>query len=316
MRARLVLLTALAMVAFAGNSILCRLALKGTATDPASFTVVRILTGAVVLALLVRLRGREHPWLGGSWAGAAALSLYAVAFSFAYVRLSAGSGALLLFGAVQSSLLGYGLCKGERLSALALCGFATSIAGLLLLLLPGSTAPHPGSALVMLCAGAAWAWYTVLGRGGADALHTTGRQLPARRAYRHRGRCSVSAGAAHRRRRRAVRGDVRRARVGHRLYDLVPVRAAPECTACLGRAVERPGAQRRCWRPLARRAADAASRRGVGRGTRRHCAGAGSARALALKDYASTGTRTHPSISTRALRLMLARVTVHSPLTS
>lgn len=173
MRARLVLLTALAMVAFAGNSILCRLALKGTATDPASFTVVRILTGAVVLALLVRLRGREHPWLGGSWAGAAALSLYAVAFSFAYVRLSAGSGALLLFGAVQSSLLGYGLCKGERLSALALCGFATSIAGLLLLLLPGSTAPHPGSALVMLCAGAAWAWYTVLGRGGADALHTT-----------------------------------------------------------------------------------------------------------------------------------------------
>lgn len=170
---RLALLTALAMSAFAGNSILCRLALKGTATDPASFTVVRILTGAVVLAVLVRLRGREHPRVGGSWAGAAALSLYAVAFSFAYVRLSAGSGALLLFGAVQSSLLGYGLCKGERLSALALCGFTTSIAGLLFLLLPGSTAPHLGSALVMVCAGVAWAWYTVLGRGVADALHTT-----------------------------------------------------------------------------------------------------------------------------------------------
>jgi len=171
--ARLALLVALAMSAFAGNSILCRLALKGTATDPASFTVVRIVTGAAMLALLLRLRGRERPWAAGSWAGAAALSLYAVAFSFAYVRLRAGSGALLLFGAVQSSLLGYGLWRGERLSALALCGFATSIAGLLLLLLPGSTAPHPGSALVMLCAGAAWAWYTVLGRSGADALRTT-----------------------------------------------------------------------------------------------------------------------------------------------
>ncbi len=170
---RLALLTALAMSAFAGNSILCRLALKGTATDPASFTVVRIVAGAVVLAVLVRLRGGERLRTAGSWAGAAALSLYAVAFSFAYVRLSAGSGALLLFGAVQSSLLGYGLYKGERLSALALVGFATSIAGLLLLLLPGSSAPHLGSALVMVCAGAAWAWYTVLGRGGGDALRTT-----------------------------------------------------------------------------------------------------------------------------------------------
>lgn len=170
---RLALLTALAMSAFAGNSILCRLALKGTATDPASFTVVRIVAGAVVLAVLVRLRGGEHLRTAGSWAGAAALSLYAVAFSFAYVRLSAGSGALLLFGAVQSSLLGYGLYKGERLSMLALVGFATSIAGLLLLLLPGSSTPHLGNALVMLCAGAAWAWYTVLGRGGADPLRTT-----------------------------------------------------------------------------------------------------------------------------------------------
>jgi drug/metabolite transporter (DMT)-like permease len=161
------------MSAFAGNSILCRLALKGTATDPASFSVVRIVAGAVVLAVLIRLRSGERLRTAGSWAGAVALSLYAVAFSFAYVRLSAGSGALLLFGAVQSSLLGYGLCKGERLSALALVGFATSIAGLLLLLLPGSNAPHPGSALVMVCAGAAWAWYTVLGRGGGDALRTT-----------------------------------------------------------------------------------------------------------------------------------------------
>jgi drug/metabolite transporter (DMT)-like permease len=161
------------MSAFAGNSILCRLALKGTATDPASFTVVRIVAGAVVLAVLVRLRGGERLRTAASWAGAVALSLYAVAFSFAYVRLSAGGGALLLFGAVQSSLLGYGLCKGERLSALALAGFATSIAGLLFLLLPGSSAPHLASAFLMVCAGAAWAWYTVLGRSGGDALRTT-----------------------------------------------------------------------------------------------------------------------------------------------
>lgn len=172
-KARLVLLTLLAMLAFAGNSVLCRLALKGSASDPASFTVVRIVAGAVVLAVLVGLRGGERLRSSGSWAGAAALSLYALAFSFAYVRLSAGSGALLLFGAVQSGLLGYAIARGERLAALAWAGLATSIAGLLLLLLPGSSAPHLGSALLMVCAGLAWACYTVLGRRAGDALRTT-----------------------------------------------------------------------------------------------------------------------------------------------
>lgn len=172
MTARTLLLTALAMLAFAGNSLLCRLALRDTAIDAASFTGVRLLAGALTLWLLLRLgsgRGRA----GGSWSGAVALFVYAAGFSFAYLQLDAGVGALLLFGAVQLGMLLYGLWRGERLGPWASLGLLLALAGLVALLLPGANAPAPGSAALMLLAGLAWAVYSLLGRGSADPLAAT-----------------------------------------------------------------------------------------------------------------------------------------------
>lgn len=172
MSARTLLLTAVAMLAFAGNSLLCRLALKTTQIDPASFTSLRLLSGALMLALLLRLRQRGFP-VGGSWYGAAALFIYAAAFSFAYVSLDAGTGALLLFGAVQISMLLWGWRQGERPSSASLAGLSLAFAGLLVLLLPGASAPALAPSLLMLIAGAAWGAYSLLGRGNSDALAAT-----------------------------------------------------------------------------------------------------------------------------------------------
>lgn len=172
MTARTLLLTALAMLAFAGNSLLCRLALRDTAIDAASFTGVRILAGALTLWLLLRL-GSGPGRAGGSWAGAVALFVYAAGFSFAYLQLDAGVGALLLFGAVQLGMLLYGLSRGERLGPWASLGLLLALAGLVALLLPGANAPAPGSAALMLLAGLAWAVYSLLGRGSADPLAAT-----------------------------------------------------------------------------------------------------------------------------------------------
>ncbi|WP_282342608.1 DMT family transporter [Pseudomonas sp. PS02288] len=172
MNARTLSLTSLAMLAFAGNSLLCRLALKHTAIDAASFTGLRLLAGALMLSLLLqvrRSRGKPH----GSWSGAAALFTYAAAFSFAYLQLDAAVGALLLFGAVQSSMLLYGVMRGERLGRWATLGLLLALGGLLVLLLPGASAPPLGSALLMLLAGLAWALYSLLGRGVADPLAAT-----------------------------------------------------------------------------------------------------------------------------------------------
>lgn len=172
MSARTLLLTAVAMLAFAGNSLLCRLALKTTQIDPATFTSLRLLSGALMLALLLRLRQRGFP-VGGSWYGAAALFIYAAAFSFAYVSLDAGTGALLLFGAVQISMLLWGWRQGERPSSASLAGLSLAFAGLLVLLLPGASAPALAPSLLMLIAGAAWGVYSLLGRGNSDALAAT-----------------------------------------------------------------------------------------------------------------------------------------------
>lgn len=171
-RHRLVVLTLLALLAFAGNSLLCRIALVGGGIDPASFTTIRIVSGAVVLWALARGRGGAAAG-SGSALSALALFGYAAAFSFAYVGVTAGTGALLLFGAVQATMIGVGLWRGERFSARQWAGLALALAGLLILMLPGVSAPPLGSALLMLLAGAAWGVYSIRGKGQGDPLQVT-----------------------------------------------------------------------------------------------------------------------------------------------
>ncbi len=169
---RLVFLTALALLAFAGNSLLCRAALQHTPIDAASFTTIRMVSGALTLWLLVQLTRREASGRG-SWPSALALFAYAAAFSFAYVNLPAGTGALLLFGSVQTGMIGWGLVKGERFSPLQWAGLLLAVAGLVGLLLPGLSAPPLGAALLMITAGLAWAVYSLRGRGAGDPLRVT-----------------------------------------------------------------------------------------------------------------------------------------------
>jgi drug/metabolite transporter (DMT)-like permease len=168
--ARVLGLTALAMGAFAGNSLLCRQALQHTAIDPASFTAVRLISGAAVLWALVRWRGQRS---AGDWASATALFVYAAAFSFAYLSLSAGTGALLLFGAVQATMLGWGLWRGQRLGLGQTAGLVLAMGGLTALLLPGASAPPVTGALLMLAAGAAWGVYSLRGRGAGEPTAVT-----------------------------------------------------------------------------------------------------------------------------------------------
>jgi drug/metabolite transporter (DMT)-like permease len=178
---RTALLTTLAMLAFAGNSLFCRLALRDTEIDAASFTSIRLASGALVLAALLMLRGKR-PTAGGSWPMAAMLFAYAVCFSFAYRDLTAATGALLLFGAVQFTMTGYGLWTGERIRGLKLVGLLLALAGLVWLLMPGLAAPPPLAAALMLAAGAAWGVYSLLGKGAGDPTAATGgnflRSLP------------------------------------------------------------------------------------------------------------------------------------------
>jgi len=171
--ARVLGLTALAMAAFAGNSLLCRLALQHTAIDPASFTTARLLSGALVLWALVQWRNSRSALAAGDWPSAAALFVYAAAFSYAYLSLSAGTGALLLFGAVQATMLGWGLWRGQRLSRGQAAGLTLAMGGLVALLLPGVSAPPAVGALLMLAAGAAWGVYSLRGRGAGDPTAVT-----------------------------------------------------------------------------------------------------------------------------------------------
>lgn len=171
-RTRVLLLTAIAMVAFAGNSLLCRLALKHTAIDPVSFTTLRLVAGAVFLWALVRIRSASGS-SGESWTSAAALFGYAIAFSLAYVTLPVATGALLLFGAVQATMIGHGWARGERFGPRQLVGFVAALAGLVSLLLPGVSAPPLGGAILMLAAGIAWGMYSLRGQGRGDPTATT-----------------------------------------------------------------------------------------------------------------------------------------------
>ena len=166
------LLAVLALLAFAGNSLLCRLALKHTGIDPASFTSVRILSGALTLWLITRSRSRSASG-AGNWPSALALFVYAAAFSYAYVSLPAATGALLLFGAVQATMIGYGLWLGERLLVRQWLGLLCAFAGLAGLLLPGLAAPPASGAALMLGAGVAWGVYSLRGKAAGDPTRVT-----------------------------------------------------------------------------------------------------------------------------------------------
>jgi drug/metabolite transporter (DMT)-like permease len=158
------------MIAFASNSLLCRSALDGGHADAASFTTLRLAGGALALGLLARWRGSAPSPAGFAWGSALALFAYAIGFSLAYQRIPAGTGALLLFAAVQLTMVGAGLRAGERPRPLEWAGHALSLAGLVVLTRPGLARPDPAGAVLMLGAGAAWGVYSLRGRGRPDAV--------------------------------------------------------------------------------------------------------------------------------------------------
>ncbi|HLS82917.1 MAG TPA: DMT family transporter [Steroidobacter sp.] len=171
-RPLVLLLTVAAMLAFAGNSLLCRLAFQHTSIDAAAFTTLRLVSGAAVLWTLVRLRDKRSD-VAGSWWSALALFVYAATFSFAYLSLTVATGALLLFGAVQVTMIGYGLYVGERFSRIQLVGLLLACTGLVYLLTPGLSAPPLVGAALMIAAGAAWGVYTLRGKAAGDPTQAT-----------------------------------------------------------------------------------------------------------------------------------------------
>lgn len=171
---RTAIFTALALTAFASNSILSRVALREGAIDAGAFTAIRLVSGALILCLLVWATHKRVPFgLGGSWTSATMLFLYALAFSLAYVSLSAGSGALILFGSVQATMLLWGILRGERPGILQWLGLSIAICGLVYLVLPGISAPPLWGALLMSVAGIAWGVYSLRGSGITDSAAAT-----------------------------------------------------------------------------------------------------------------------------------------------
>jgi drug/metabolite transporter (DMT)-like permease len=180
------------MIAFASNSLLCRAGLKESSIDPATFTFVRIFSGAVALWLITSVRRtltvdttatpcssssalvtRHSSLRYGNWISAAALFAYAASFSFAYASLAAGAGALLLFGAVQATMILWGLHKGERLNAIQIVGFFVAVTGLIVLVFPGLSAPPLAGSILMLGAGVAWGFYSLRGKGERNPASVT-----------------------------------------------------------------------------------------------------------------------------------------------
>jgi drug/metabolite transporter (DMT)-like permease len=167
---RIIPITAFALLMFAANSVLCRMALGTEAVDAASFSTIRLASGAAMLILIVLLRHQGQSPRSGDWTSAFWLFLYAVPFSFAYLGLTAGTGALILFGSVQLTMLLSAWRSGERPAALQWTGLLVALAGLVYLVSPGLSAPPAWSAALMAVAGLAWGIYTLRGRNGGDAL--------------------------------------------------------------------------------------------------------------------------------------------------
>ena len=169
-----VIFTGLALIAFAANSVLCRLALGEEAIDASSFTVIRLLSGATVLLTIISInRNKTSLPTKGSWSASLMLFLYAITFSFAYITLDTGTGALILFGSVQITMILLSLISGTRLHITEWAGIAVAFTGFVYLILPGVTAPSTIGFLLMTIAGIAWGIYTLMGRGSKNPLMDT-----------------------------------------------------------------------------------------------------------------------------------------------
>jgi drug/metabolite transporter (DMT)-like permease len=164
--------TVFALLCFAANSVLCRMALRQPHIDPASFMSIRLCSGALTMWVLLRARSGQQR-VQGDWRSALALLTYAVTFTFAYLGLTAGTGALLLFGAVQVAMIAAGFAGGERIDLTIACGWVLAVTGLVLLLLPGVSAPPVLDAVLMLIAGVAWGVYSLRGRRSQQPLADT-----------------------------------------------------------------------------------------------------------------------------------------------
>lgn len=174
---RAILLTILAMSAFTANSLLCRVALGPALIDPATFSTVRIITGAFSLLCILLLRGPADAKPTADWHSAAALFFYFALFSFAYRTISAGIGALIFFGATQITMFGVALRMGERYSVLSWCGLVLAVSGIFYLVSPGATSPDLIGVALMCAAGVSWGFYSLLGRNGANPLGDSARNF-------------------------------------------------------------------------------------------------------------------------------------------
>jgi drug/metabolite transporter (DMT)-like permease len=166
-------MAALALIAFAANSVLCRMALLDGSIAPASFTAVRVMSGAVTLVILMALRGNRPMLLWPNWAAGASLFVYMVFFSFAYIALGAGIGALVLFGFVQLTMISVAIALRNPFPPMAWLGFVMSIIGVVFLVRPGSEAPDLFSSFQMALAGMAWGVYSVIGKNSKNPLNDT-----------------------------------------------------------------------------------------------------------------------------------------------
>lgn len=170
---RTIMLTAIAMIAFAANVVLCRLALGEGLVDAATFTTIKVISGAVTLSLIVLVRRRLQVFGSANWYSGTLLFVFMVFYSFAYISLGAGTGALIMSGTIQMTMFLFALREGEIFPLLSWAGMALAIFGLVYLVSPGLTAPDPLGAILMAVAGIAWGLYSLFGRGTKDPLEAT-----------------------------------------------------------------------------------------------------------------------------------------------
>ena len=172
-RLHIILITLLSLSAFAANSLITRFALEKTAIDEASFIMLRVVSGALFLWLYLTFKKNNKAYKAGTWLAALSLFIYAVSFTYGYGLIAAGTGALLLFGSVQITMTIAGYREGERLNVIQLVGFVLALAGLVILMLPGISAPSFMGAFLMCVSGVAWSIYTLQGRGASNPAAST-----------------------------------------------------------------------------------------------------------------------------------------------